>query len=131
MAPARRARVAIPTLTAFEKSGTLVNQQFRLQKFHRAVPPRRFPRRPGHSGPADDLVVLAKLIAAVGGAPVAPDLGPLWETIAAEVPALKHDPLRQPPRHWPPPRRHPLGRVALRRDGSLHHRAAQPVAAPA
>ena len=32
------AKVVIPTLTVFEKSGTLVNQQFRIQKFARAVP---------------------------------------------------------------------------------------------
>jgi len=32
------ARIAIPTLMVFEKSGTFVNQQFRLQKFVQAVP---------------------------------------------------------------------------------------------
>src|ERR1017187_3773749 len=54
------ARVVIPTLTLFEKSGTLVNQQFRIQKFAKAV----------------------------GGAGLAEDVGPLWTQIAAEVPAL-------------------------------------------
>ena len=32
------AKVVIPTLTVFEKAGTFVNQQFRLQKFAQAVP---------------------------------------------------------------------------------------------
>lgn len=32
------ARVVIPTLMVFEKSGTFINQQFRLQKFAQAVP---------------------------------------------------------------------------------------------
>lgn len=32
------ARIVIPTLMVFEKSGTFVNQQFRLQKFAQAVP---------------------------------------------------------------------------------------------
>ena len=32
------AKVVLPTLTVFEKNGTFVNQQFRIQKFHKAVP---------------------------------------------------------------------------------------------
>jgi NADH-quinone oxidoreductase subunit G len=73
------AKVLIPTLTVFEKSGTLVNQQFRIQKFHKAVP--------GPLGTTDDVVVLAKLAAAMG-ASAPSDVGALWTTIAAEVPAL-------------------------------------------
>ena len=41
------AKVVIPTLTVFEKSGTFINQQFRIQKFAQAVP--------GPQGVADDL----------------------------------------------------------------------------
>jgi NADH-quinone oxidoreductase subunit G len=83
------AQVVLPTLTVFEKSGSFVNQQFRLQKFAAAIP------APG--GAHDDLEVLAKLIAAVGGklgdkplylASGRIDLGALWEQIAAAVPAL-------------------------------------------
>ena len=73
------AKVVLPTLTVFEKSGTFVNQQFRLQKFLKVVP--------GVSGATDDLVVLSKLVAAIGGA-VPSDLNPLWKVLAAEVPAL-------------------------------------------
>ena len=74
------AQVVIPTLTMFEKSGTFVNQQFRLQKFAKAVP--------GPADVADDLVTLAALVAAVGGTNISSDLGSLWSVIAAEVKPL-------------------------------------------
>ena len=74
------AKVVIPSLTVFEKSGTFVNQQFRLQKFAKAVP--------GPQGVADDLVTLAELVAAAGGGMVSFELGALWAVLAAEVPAL-------------------------------------------
>ncbi len=74
------ARVLIPTLTVFEKHGTLINQQFRIQRFAKAVP--------GVAGATDDLVVLARLVGAVGGPVVGADVGSLWTAIAAEVPAL-------------------------------------------
>jgi NADH-quinone oxidoreductase subunit G len=74
------AKIVLPTLTVFEKSGTFVNQQFRLQKFSQAVP--------AACGATDDRVVLAKLLAAVAGAPVASDLGSIWKALAAAVPGL-------------------------------------------
>ncbi|MFI5355696.1 MAG: 2Fe-2S iron-sulfur cluster-binding protein [Opitutales bacterium] len=74
------AKLVLPTLTVFEKAGTLVNQQFRLQKFARAVPPA--------AGATDDLVVLAKLVAAAGGPKLPADLLGLWAVLAAEIPAL-------------------------------------------
>ena len=93
------AQVVLPTLTVFEKNGTFVNQQFRLQKFHQAVPPPAgpavdptpaglVPHLALTGGPANDLVVLAKLIAAGGGLTLPSDLPALWSLIAAEVPAL-------------------------------------------
>ena len=57
---AKYANVVLPGASFFEKSGTFVNQQFRLQKFARAVP--------GPHGVADDLVTLSRLLAALGGA---------------------------------------------------------------
>jgi NADH-quinone oxidoreductase subunit G len=69
------AKVVVPTLTVFEKSGTFVNQQFRIQKFAKAVP--------GPAGATDDLVVLAKLAHVA-----ATDLASVWALLAAEVPAL-------------------------------------------
>jgi NADH-quinone oxidoreductase subunit G len=71
------ARVVIPTLTVFEKAGTFINQQFRLQKFAQAVP--------GPLGIADDLATLASLVQAAGGTALASDLEGLWMTLAAEI----------------------------------------------
>ncbi len=76
------AQVVIPTLTVFEKAGTLVNQQFRLQKFVRAVP--------GLGGVSDDLVSLSHLLNALGGSTLGSTLGALWPVIAAEVKVLAH-----------------------------------------
>jgi len=73
------ARVVFPTLTVYEKSGTFVNQQFRLQKFHQAIP--------GAAGATNDLVVLAKL-ATAAGTPASGDLTGVWQALAAAVPAL-------------------------------------------
>ena len=74
------AKAVLPTLLVFEKSGTLVNQQFRLQKFAKAIP--------GPVGIVDDLVTLGCLLAAVGGPRIATELGALWSTLAAEVKPL-------------------------------------------
>ena len=74
------AKVVIPSLTVFEKSGSFVNQQFLLQKFAKAVP--------GPQGVADDLITLTSLVAAVGGGMVSFDLGLLWMVLAAEVKPL-------------------------------------------
>jgi len=73
------AKVVLPSLTIFEKRGTFVNQQFRLQKFLAAVP--------GPAGATDDLALLGRLIAALGGTAPA-DLAALWQALAAAVPAL-------------------------------------------
>ena len=72
------AKVVLPTLTVFEKSGTFINQQFRLQKFAAAVP--------GPAGASDDLAVLAQLIAAVSGTLPGATVAELWPALAAEIP---------------------------------------------
>ena len=74
------AAVLLPALTLFEKAGCFVNQQFRLQRFQRAVP--------GPAGAHDDLELLARLIGAAGGAAAPADLGGVWRELAAAVPAL-------------------------------------------
>ena len=74
------AQVVLPALTVFEKNGTFINQQFRLQKFQAAVP--------GVAGATNDLVVLAKLLAAVGGSSLSSDIASLWSVMAAEIKAL-------------------------------------------
>ncbi|MGH7994804.1 MAG: molybdopterin-dependent oxidoreductase, partial [Opitutaceae bacterium] len=83
------AKVLIPALTVFEKNGTFVNQQFRIQKFQAAVP--------GPAGATDDSEALGRLLSAVtgcaapgqarGGRPGV-DLNGLWDALAAAVPAL-------------------------------------------
>ncbi len=70
------AKVVLPTLSVFEKNGTLVNQQFRLQKFAKVVP--------GPVGATDDLIVLAKLATAAGAA-TAGDIGSVWAGLSATV----------------------------------------------
>jgi NADH-quinone oxidoreductase subunit G len=57
-----------------------VNQQFRIQKFLKAVP--------ATAGATDELVILSKLVAAVGGTALPSDVNGLWKIIAAEVSAL-------------------------------------------
>ena len=74
------AKVVIPTFTVFEKNGTFINQQFRLQKFFRAVP--------AVVGATDDVIVLSKLISAAGGAAIAGEIHTLWAQITAQIPAL-------------------------------------------
>jgi NADH-quinone oxidoreductase subunit G len=74
------ARIVLPTLTIFEKNGTFVNQQFRIQKFLKAVP--------AAAGATDDLVVLAQLAAVAGATAPDGDINAVWKALAAEVPAL-------------------------------------------
>ena len=74
------AKVVIPALTVFEKAGTFVNQQFRLQKFAAAVP--------GPAGVASDAATLSALLAAVGAGGVSSELAPLWSALSAEVRVL-------------------------------------------
>ncbi len=88
------AKVVVPTLTVFEKHGTFINQQFRIQRFARAVP--------GVAGATDDLVVLARLVGAVGG----PDPGcgrghPLGRD-RGRGSGASDDELLQYPGHGPP-----------------------------
>ncbi|HWA08989.1 MAG TPA: 2Fe-2S iron-sulfur cluster-binding protein [Opitutaceae bacterium] len=74
------ARVVLPTATIFEKNGSFVNQQFRLQKFLKAVP--------AAAGTTDDLVVLARLVGAAGGSTPPSEINALWTVLAAQVPAF-------------------------------------------
>jgi NADH-quinone oxidoreductase subunit G len=75
------AKVVIPTVTVFEKAGTFINQQFRIQKFGQAVP--------ALAGAHDDLVAMSALLGAIGlPAEALAKVGTLWPVIAAEVPAL-------------------------------------------
>jgi NADH-quinone oxidoreductase subunit G len=75
------ADVLLPTLSVFEKGGTFVNQQFRIQKFSPAVP--------GPAGATNDLAVMNRLIEAVGiRRSQTGDLAGVWSEISAAVRAL-------------------------------------------
>lgn len=78
---AETANVVLPALTVFEKAGSFINQQFRLQTFEQAVP--------GPEGTENDLVLFAKLLEELDGAPVPADLGGVWEALSADIPALR------------------------------------------
>ncbi len=76
------AAILIPSLTVFERSGSFINQQFRLQKFHAVVP--------GPSGLLSDLQVFASLTAlARGETPPSVQVKDAWETLSAEVEELQ------------------------------------------
>ena len=79
-ATSEAARIVLPALTVFEKAGSFVNQQFRIQKFAAAVP--------GPAGVQDDLETLSALIRAAGGPDLPSAVGPLWAVMAPQVPAL-------------------------------------------
>jgi NADH-quinone oxidoreductase subunit G len=79
-ATSAHAGVVIPTLTVFEKSGSFINQQFRIQKFAKAVP--------GLSGAHDDLKVLDQLLLAVSGDSIGGEVNAVWTRLALDVPAL-------------------------------------------
>lgn len=73
------AKVELPLLTVFEKSGTFVNQQFRVQKFAQAIP--------GPKGVLFGLSNLTRLYQSVTGEKrFAPSPAALWKQIAGEIP---------------------------------------------
>jgi NADH-quinone oxidoreductase subunit G len=74
------ARVILPGHTVFEKSGTFINQQFRIQKFDAAIP--------GLAGTSGDLGLLNRLLVAVGGTAVGQDLASVWKHLSEEVAIL-------------------------------------------
>lgn len=74
--------VELPLLTVFEKSGTLVNQQFRVQKFEQAVP--------GPKGVLFGLSTFTKLLQAVDeAAEIAPSPAAVWGEMAAAIPEFR------------------------------------------
>jgi len=74
------AKVLLPSLTVFEKAGSFINQQFRVQKFYAAVP--------GPQGATDDLLLLAQLIEGCGNGTPPRSVEEVWSELAPQVPAL-------------------------------------------
>lgn len=80
-AVSQEADVVCPSLTVFEKAGSFVNINFRLQKFHQAVP--------GPRGLLTDVSVLDLIAAKLAGEkaePLTQDI--LWERMAAQIDAF-------------------------------------------
>ena len=75
------AKVVLPSLTVFEKRGSFINQQFRLQKFQAAVP--------GPALASDDLAILTALLAGVTGtAQPSATVEAVWADLGNQVPVL-------------------------------------------
>lgn len=79
------AKVQFPALTVFEKSGSFVNQQFRLQRFEQIVP--------GPAGVLPQIMLIDRIAAALGGtgaalATATAQVSPvgIWKELAQEVP---------------------------------------------
>lgn len=80
-ATSREASVSFPARTVFEKAGTFVNQEFRLQKFEVAIP--------GIAGTENDAFILATLAArASSGVVKDASIAAIWNGLRAECPAL-------------------------------------------
>jgi NADH-quinone oxidoreductase subunit G len=80
-ATTRVAAVVLAGLTVFEKSGSYINQQFRLQKSLKALP--------GPEGTVDDWVLLGKLVECRTGERAPSTIEAVWESIGSSIPQLK------------------------------------------
>lgn len=79
---AKDADIVIPSLMVFEKEGSFINQNFRLQKFHAAIP--------GPAGVQPDYTVLEKIAAPLDDEKPAPvTLDTLWQRIAEKVECIE------------------------------------------
>ena len=77
------AEVVIPTLTSFEKSGSFINRNFRLQTFKQAVP--------GPAGLLPDLHVLASLINSFSEeSDQSADLAQVWKQMSKSPSSVFH-----------------------------------------
>jgi len=75
----RRAKVVIPSLMAFEKDGSFVNQSFRLQKFKAAVP--------GPRGVLPDYSILEQISAPLANEkPERMSIDQLWQRMSKKIP---------------------------------------------
>ena len=75
------AEVVLAGMKAFEKSGTFVNQQFRLQKFERAVP--------GPDAAMNDLVLLAALLANQTNEKIVSTVDSIWPELSSDISLLE------------------------------------------
>jgi NADH-quinone oxidoreductase subunit G len=75
----KKAHILFPSLTVFEKSGTFINQAFRLQRFFKAVP--------GPENVCADVILLSQLLALVKECAYKPSsLNVVWKKMAEVIP---------------------------------------------
>lgn len=82
-ATSQRAKVMFPGLSVFEKSGTFVNQNFRLQQFVQAIP--------APVGLIPDAAVLRQILSAMGEAEVDEpySIEAIWKSISESISEFK------------------------------------------
>ncbi len=80
-ATSQAANILLPGLTVFEKNGSFVNLNFRLQKFHQAVP--------GPAGLLPDVLLLGQVLGNLPDQANPGSLNAAWEALANEVPAFE------------------------------------------
>jgi len=77
-----QARVVLPALTVFEKAGSFINQQFRLQRFLQVIP--------GPAGVLSDSALLASLLLRLRDESVTlPEIDEVWSLLASVHPVLE------------------------------------------
>lgn len=76
------AQAVVSTLTVFEKNGSFVNQQFRLQRFMQAIPTVE--------GAVSDLRVLAALLSLVTGEEAPGTVDHVWQEMATALEPLNN-----------------------------------------
>ena len=75
------ANVILPSLTVFEKNGTFINLNFRLQKFHQAIP--------GPAGLLPDILLLGQILSSLTSSTSTTSIGSVWKEIGEELPSFK------------------------------------------
>jgi NADH-quinone oxidoreductase subunit G len=118
-ATAEAAKVVLPSLTVFEKNGSFINQQFRLQTFEAAVP--------GLAGAVDDLVILGTLMGKLTDTEVPSTTTAVWTRMAEEVSALARLSYARIPHDGTIIEAGPLADLPFPEGNTLHFEARQPV----
>ena len=78
---AQQSNVLVPVPTVYERAGSFVNCQWRVQKFAQAIPPA--------AGVQSDLTAFSQLLDFISSQKgVAPSLSSVWKEMAGAIPAL-------------------------------------------
>ncbi|OAM90923.1 2Fe-2S iron-sulfur cluster-binding protein [Termitidicoccus mucosus] len=117
------AQIVLPARTVFEKNGSFINQQFRLQRFEQAIP--------GLAGTTDDLVLLARLLAAAENRPdTESGINAIWRRLAADAPVFAGIEYATISAGGLPLVPGTLARLAFPEGESLHYKTTATTAAP-